>query len=138
LVSYLAFDPASRRGVLIDAVRDYDHKAGYSSTGFADKMIEAARQRGGIRQAAQDRRCDAGGTGPDSIRPAKQYSGRAIAAARIQWNHLSENPVGRLQAVFAPGRPAPWNRKSLAIADRDRVITDHGYASIYPSCLPHP
>jgi DNA-directed RNA polymerase specialized sigma subunit len=37
----LAFDPASRRGVLIDAVRDYDHKAGRSLTGFADKMIEA-------------------------------------------------------------------------------------------------
>jgi len=27
-VSYLAFDPASRRGVPIDTVRDYDHKAG--------------------------------------------------------------------------------------------------------------
>ncbi len=45
-VSYLAFDPATRHGVLIDAVLDYDHKAGRSSTGFADGLIEAARMRG--------------------------------------------------------------------------------------------
>jgi glyoxylase-like metal-dependent hydrolase (beta-lactamase superfamily II) len=45
-VSYLAFDPASRRGVLIDTVRDYDHKAGRSSTGFADQLVEAVAQRG--------------------------------------------------------------------------------------------
>jgi glyoxylase-like metal-dependent hydrolase (beta-lactamase superfamily II) len=45
-VSYLAFDPASRRGVFIDSVLDYDHKAGRSSTGFADSMVDAVKSRG--------------------------------------------------------------------------------------------
>jgi glyoxylase-like metal-dependent hydrolase (beta-lactamase superfamily II) len=37
-ISYLVFDPATRRGVIIDPVLDYDHKAGRTSTGFADEL----------------------------------------------------------------------------------------------------
>jgi glyoxylase-like metal-dependent hydrolase (beta-lactamase superfamily II) len=45
-VSYLVFDPASRRGLVIDPVLDYDHRSGHTSTGFADALLEDVRRRG--------------------------------------------------------------------------------------------
>jgi glyoxylase-like metal-dependent hydrolase (beta-lactamase superfamily II) len=44
-VSYLVVDPATRRGVVIDPVLDYDHRAGRTSTGFADALIGELRKR---------------------------------------------------------------------------------------------
>jgi glyoxylase-like metal-dependent hydrolase (beta-lactamase superfamily II) len=43
-VSYLVVDPATRHGVVIDPVRDYDHRPGHTSTGFADALIEELRR----------------------------------------------------------------------------------------------
>lgn len=45
-VSYLAFDPATRQGAVIDPVLDWDHRSGEADTGSADRLIEAARQEG--------------------------------------------------------------------------------------------
>ena len=45
-VSYLVFDPAARRGLIIDPILDYDHRSGHTSTGFADALLEDVRQRG--------------------------------------------------------------------------------------------
>ncbi len=45
-VSYLVFDPAARRGFIIDPVLDYDHRSGHTSTGFADALLEDVRRRG--------------------------------------------------------------------------------------------
>ena len=45
-VSYLVFDPAARRGLIIDPMLDYDHRSGHTSTGFADALLEDVRQRG--------------------------------------------------------------------------------------------
>jgi glyoxylase-like metal-dependent hydrolase (beta-lactamase superfamily II) len=45
-VSYLVFDPASRRGLIIDPVLDYDHRSSHTSTGFADALLEDVRRRG--------------------------------------------------------------------------------------------
>jgi glyoxylase-like metal-dependent hydrolase (beta-lactamase superfamily II) len=45
-VSYLVFDPAARRGLIIDPVLDYDHRSGHTSTGFADALLEDVRRRG--------------------------------------------------------------------------------------------
>jgi glyoxylase-like metal-dependent hydrolase (beta-lactamase superfamily II) len=44
-VSYLVFDPATRRGLIIDPVLDYDHRSGHTSTGFADALLEDVRRR---------------------------------------------------------------------------------------------
>ena len=59
-VSYLVFDPAVRRGLIVDPVLDYDHRSGHTSTGFADALLEdECRQRGCIRHR------HAGRTGAD-------------------------------------------------------------------------
>jgi hypothetical protein len=111
-VGYSAFEPASRRDTLIEAVRDYDHKARRSSVGFADKMIETACQQGGTRRAAQDRRCEAGGTGPKSRGPV--ISG------------------------FCAGQTSTLKPQIIGNCRSRQGNTGHGYASVYPSCLPHP
>lgn len=45
-ISYLVADPVTKHAAIIDSVLDYDHKAGRTSTRFADTIIAAAEQRG--------------------------------------------------------------------------------------------
>jgi glyoxylase-like metal-dependent hydrolase (beta-lactamase superfamily II) len=45
-VSYLVFDPATRRAAVIDPVLDWDHRSGEADTRSADRLIKAARQEG--------------------------------------------------------------------------------------------
>jgi len=42
-VSYLVFDPGTRRGAIIDPVLDFDHRTGNASTRSADAILEAAK-----------------------------------------------------------------------------------------------
>ncbi|MBB3764766.1 MBL fold metallo-hydrolase [Sphingomicrobium lutaoense] len=44
-VTYLVHDPASRRGVVIDPVLDYDAAAGKVGTHSVDEVLEAAREQ---------------------------------------------------------------------------------------------
>jgi glyoxylase-like metal-dependent hydrolase (beta-lactamase superfamily II) len=43
-VSYLVWDPASRRGAVIDSVLDFDLKSGRTSTHSAQAILDAARE----------------------------------------------------------------------------------------------
>jgi glyoxylase-like metal-dependent hydrolase (beta-lactamase superfamily II) len=45
-VSYLAWDPATKQGAVIDPVLDWDNKSGTADTAFADRMLAAAREEG--------------------------------------------------------------------------------------------
>jgi glyoxylase-like metal-dependent hydrolase (beta-lactamase superfamily II) len=45
-VSYLAWDPDSKAGVVIDPVLDFDHRSGQASVKSADAILAAAEQAG--------------------------------------------------------------------------------------------
>jgi glyoxylase-like metal-dependent hydrolase (beta-lactamase superfamily II) len=45
-VSYLAWDPATKEGAVIDPVLDWDHRSGTADTAFADRMLKAAEEEG--------------------------------------------------------------------------------------------
>ncbi|MEZ6024408.1 MAG: MBL fold metallo-hydrolase [Hyphomonadaceae bacterium] len=45
-VSYLVWDPASKRAAIIDSVLDFDPKSGRTSTQAADALLAAVREAG--------------------------------------------------------------------------------------------
>ena len=45
-VSYLIWDPASKRGAIIDSVLDFDQKSGRTGATSAQKILDAAREEG--------------------------------------------------------------------------------------------
>jgi glyoxylase-like metal-dependent hydrolase (beta-lactamase superfamily II) len=45
-VSYLAWDPATMDGVVIDPVLDFDHRSGKATVESADRLLAEAEQRG--------------------------------------------------------------------------------------------
>jgi glyoxylase-like metal-dependent hydrolase (beta-lactamase superfamily II) len=45
-IAYLVSDPATKRAAIVDAVLDYDEKAGRISTTFADAMLDAVKEKG--------------------------------------------------------------------------------------------
>jgi glyoxylase-like metal-dependent hydrolase (beta-lactamase superfamily II) len=45
-VSYLVWDPAARRGAVIDSVLDFDAKSGRTGTASAQAILDAAREEG--------------------------------------------------------------------------------------------
>jgi glyoxylase-like metal-dependent hydrolase (beta-lactamase superfamily II) len=45
-IAYIVADPATKRAALVDAVLDYDEKAGRISTAFADRMLGAVAELG--------------------------------------------------------------------------------------------
>ena len=45
-VSYLVWDPASRRGAIIDSALDFDPKSGRTGTESAQAILDAAREEG--------------------------------------------------------------------------------------------
>lgn len=45
-VSYLVWDPAARRGAIIDSVLDFDAKSGRTGTASAQAILDAAREEG--------------------------------------------------------------------------------------------
>ena len=45
-VSYLVWDPATKRGAVIDPVLDWDNRSGTADTAFADRILAAATQDG--------------------------------------------------------------------------------------------
>ncbi len=45
-VTYLAWDPATRRGAVIDPVLDWDNRSGEADTASADAVLAAAREAG--------------------------------------------------------------------------------------------
>jgi glyoxylase-like metal-dependent hydrolase (beta-lactamase superfamily II) len=45
-VSYLAWDPATMDGVVIDPVLDFDHRSGKATVDSADRLLAEAEQRG--------------------------------------------------------------------------------------------
>lgn len=44
-VSYLVFDPATRRAAVVDPILDFDHRTGKASTKSADAILKAAEAR---------------------------------------------------------------------------------------------
>jgi hypothetical protein len=100
-VSYLVFDPAACRGLIIDPVLDYDHRSGHTSTGFADALLEDVRRRG-IAIDAQRR---------DNIHIKNGVDEAAFVAMRRARDKTLEAPVlilPALQVNIRGGRlPAP-------------------------------
>ncbi len=45
-VSYLVWDPATKRGAVIDPVLDWDNRAGTADVAFADRILAAAKDEG--------------------------------------------------------------------------------------------
>ena len=45
-VSYLVWDPATKRAAIIDSVLDFDQKSGRTSTGSAQRILDAVRETG--------------------------------------------------------------------------------------------
>ncbi|MBP0462436.1 MBL fold metallo-hydrolase [Roseomonas sp. PWR1] len=45
-VSYLVWDPATKRGAVIDPVLDWDNRAGTADVAFADRVLAAAAEEG--------------------------------------------------------------------------------------------
>jgi glyoxylase-like metal-dependent hydrolase (beta-lactamase superfamily II) len=45
-VTYLAWDPATKRGAVIDPVLDWDNRSGEASTASADAVLRAAEAEG--------------------------------------------------------------------------------------------
>lgn len=45
-VSYLVWDPATKRGAIVDPVLDWDHRSGTADTTFADRILAAAEAEG--------------------------------------------------------------------------------------------
>lgn len=45
-VSYLVWDPATKRGAVIDPVLDWDNRSGTADVAFADRILAAAEQEG--------------------------------------------------------------------------------------------
>lgn len=45
-VSYLVWDPATKRGAVIDPVLDWDNRAGTADIAFADRILAAAKDEG--------------------------------------------------------------------------------------------
>ena len=45
-VTYLAWDPATKRGAVIDPVLDWDNRSGEVSTTSADAVLRAAEEEG--------------------------------------------------------------------------------------------
>ncbi|BDG70117.1 MBL fold metallo-hydrolase [Roseomonas fluvialis] len=45
-VSYLVWDPATKRGAVIDPVLDWDNRSGTADTAFADRLLGDAAQEG--------------------------------------------------------------------------------------------
>ncbi|MBD0275410.1 MAG: MBL fold metallo-hydrolase, partial [Acetobacteraceae bacterium] len=45
-VTYLAWDPATRRGAVIDPVLDWDSRSGEAATASADAVLRAAEAEG--------------------------------------------------------------------------------------------
>jgi glyoxylase-like metal-dependent hydrolase (beta-lactamase superfamily II) len=45
-VSYLVWDPATKRGAVIDPVLDWDNRSGTADVAFADRILAAAEQDG--------------------------------------------------------------------------------------------
>jgi glyoxylase-like metal-dependent hydrolase (beta-lactamase superfamily II) len=45
-VSYLVWDPATKRGAVIDPVLDWDNRSGTADTAFADRILAAAAEEG--------------------------------------------------------------------------------------------
>jgi glyoxylase-like metal-dependent hydrolase (beta-lactamase superfamily II) len=45
-VSYLVWDPATKRGAVIDPVLDWDNRSGTADTAFADRLLAAAAEEG--------------------------------------------------------------------------------------------
>ena len=45
-VSYLLWDPATKRGAVIDPVLDWDNRSGTADVAFADRILAAAKEEG--------------------------------------------------------------------------------------------
>jgi len=45
-VSYLVWDPETRRGAVIDPVLDWDNRSGTADTAFAERILAAAKEEG--------------------------------------------------------------------------------------------
>ncbi|HYF07815.1 MAG TPA: MBL fold metallo-hydrolase, partial [Acetobacteraceae bacterium] len=45
-VSYLVWDPATKRGAVVDPVLDWDNRSGEADTAFADRILAAAAEEG--------------------------------------------------------------------------------------------
>ena len=45
-VSYLVWDPATKRGAVIDPVLDWDNRSGTADVAFADRILAAAAEEG--------------------------------------------------------------------------------------------
>jgi len=106
-ISYLVSDPATRRGVIIDPVLDFDPKSARTATGSADKILAAAA---------------AGDIGIDWILETHAHADHLSAAAYLHQITGAKVAIGehirQVQKVFAPifgagdvtGDGAPFDR----------------------------
>jgi glyoxylase-like metal-dependent hydrolase (beta-lactamase superfamily II) len=88
-VTYLVTDPASRRAAVIDAVLDYDPKAGRTSTRSADAVITRARERGATVEWVLDTHVH-----------ADHLSGSAYVKRAIGGRTGIGDRIGLVQAAF--------------------------------------
>jgi glyoxylase-like metal-dependent hydrolase (beta-lactamase superfamily II) len=88
-VTYLVTDPASHRAAVIDAVLDYDPKAGRTSTRSADVVIARVRERGVTVQWVLDTHVH-----------ADHLSGSAHVKRAISGRTGIGDRIGLVQAAF--------------------------------------
>lgn len=88
-VTYLVTDPASRRAAAIDAVLDYDPKAGRTSTRSAEAVITRVRERGATVEWVLDTHVH-----------ADHLSGSAYVKRAIGGRTGIGDRIGLVQAAF--------------------------------------
>lgn len=109
-VTYLVWDPATRRGVAIDSVLDFDEKSGELGTRSVDKLLAAAAYEGVTIEWALETHVH-----------ADHLSGAALIEARTGARTAIGEQVKAVQRSFA----SMFGDRSLASGgDFDRLLTD--------------
>ena len=110
-VTYLAWDPATKRGAVIDPVLDWDNRSGEASTASADTVLRAAEAEGVAVEWVLETHVHA-----DHLTAAPYVKARTGAPVGIG------ERIRDVQAIFRP----VFNAEDLApeCADFDRLFRD--------------
>lgn len=110
-VTYLAWDPATKRGAVVDPVLDWDNRSGEAGTASADAVLRAAEAEGVALDWALETHVHA-----DHLTAAPYVKARTGAAVGIG-EHIRE-----VQTIFRP----VFNADDLAAGggDFDRLFRD--------------
>jgi glyoxylase-like metal-dependent hydrolase (beta-lactamase superfamily II) len=134
-VSYLVWDPASRRAAIIDSVLDFDPKSGRTSTRSAEAMLSAARAAGLTVEWLLETHAHA-----DHISAApflkRETGAPVVIGERIKTVQQTFKNVFNLSSVSADGRPFDRlvaDGDALALGELSiRVIHTPGHT---PACV---